>query len=287
MSAATDTRNASGLGAGSKYHELFGAYNGPIAANVNLPHGTLASFLVTNTATSPVIYPFAIGAGKIGAGFVEVGGDNTGGIQGAFPIRVVQKVGKLVDANSGGASAITAVDAGKVAYGVDNQTCSKISTDGEPIGMIIGVDADGAPMVGVGPMFLALARAYAGQTVASGIPVTFPVILSQVASGVPIARINPGVLCYIDRLEEVVISPATTTSKLASFAPLISAVAISGGVLATTSTSLATVGTRASATTITGSNKVLPGQEITIVPSSVTTYIEGQILLMLFLKNIP
>lgn len=287
MSAATDSRNASGLGAGSKYHELYGAYQGPIAASVNLPHGTVGSFLVTSTATSPVIYPFTTGASKMPCGFVEIGGDNSTGAQGAFPIRVVQKVGKLVDLNSGGASAIVATDYGKVAYFVDNQTCSKVSTDGEPGGMIVGVDSDGAPMVGVGPMFLALARAYAGQTVAAGTPISFLVVLSQVVSGTPIARVNPGVLCYIDRLEEMVVQPATTTSKLATFAPLISAVAISGGVLATTSTSLATVGTRAAATTITGSNRVLPGQEITIVPSSVTTYVEGMIMLQLFLKNTP
>ena len=49
--------------------------------------------------------------------------------------------GTLIDKNAGGANAIQAgVDYYKPAYGVDNQTCSKMSADGPLIGVITGID---------------------------------------------------------------------------------------------------------------------------------------------------
>jgi hypothetical protein len=286
MSASTADRIFEGTGANLLPARTDLEWRGPVAAAAKLYKGCLAGVLKSDTTTNnPGLVDF-VGDGTVAIrGFVHAGCDNTGLAKGARPCHVAQTTGTLVDANAGGANAIGIADLYKMAYGVDNQTCSKMPTDGEPIGQILGIDADtGNPVIGAGPTFLAVARAAAGANFASGIPVCFPVILSLVASGTPVARFSPGVAGYIDRMEEMVVSPAVTTAKLATFTPAISAVSVSGGVLATTSTSLATLGTRAAATTIVGSNRFTAGQEITINPTSVTTYVEGQILLMLFLK---
>lgn len=283
MSAATDSRNASGLGAGMQYHELANSFNGPIAASVNLPTGVVAAKLTADTGASPVIYPFTLGASKTVLGVVDVGGDNSSGVRGAFPVRVHQRTAKFVDLNAGGANAIVATDVNKVAYCVDNQTWSKLPTDGEAGGMITGVDSDGGPIIGVGPMFLALARAWSNGNFPLGLPVTFPVALSTATSGAVVARILPGFAGLIRRLELQVITAPIISLKLATFQPAISSSAVSGGVLATTSTGLNTVGARQASTAVSALNSFSASQEIEILVTSATTYVEGQVLLQLFL----
>jgi len=159
MSAATDNRNDGGLGAGLRPHELFMGWSGPIAASAKLPNGTIAG--ATSLKPGTAINSFATGQGYIPLGFVDAGWDNTGGLQGAHQIAVNQRTGNLVDLNAGGGSAIAAADAMKPVYLVDNQTCSKLSSDGEPGGIILGLDpGTGRPVVGIGPLFIAMALAF-------------------------------------------------------------------------------------------------------------------------------
>lgn len=165
MSAATENRNDGGLGAGLRPHELYMGWNGPIAASAKIPNGTIAA--ATSLAPGSAISTFTTGASKIALGFVDAGWDNTGGVQGAHPIAVNQRTGTLIDLNAGGGSAIAASDARKICYLADNQTCSKLAADGEAAGMIFGLDPQtGRPVVGIGPVFLMLARAFAAATVA-------------------------------------------------------------------------------------------------------------------------
>jgi hypothetical protein len=196
MSAATDSRASEGLGTSLRYFEIWNSYRGSIADNVNLPKGTIAARLLADTATSPAIYPFTTGASKEATGVVDVGGDNTltGHIAGRFPVAVTQRTAKFVDLNAGGGSAIVATDVFKPAYGADNQTVSKLASDGEHVGMITGVDADGGPIVGVGPMFKALSLAYQQGTAGAALP---PMNVTAVKTGVyaaqvgDLVRVNP------------------------------------------------------------------------------------------------
>ncbi len=156
MSAASDTRPFNGLGTGLTRSEVERAWTGPIADNKNLPQGTLAGELLTDANSSPVIYPF-VGDGTMRAlGFVTDGFDNTvtGHVQGARPVKVEARTGLLVDLNAGGANAIANTDGFCPIYGVDNQTCSKLASDGPLIGIFLQLDPiSGQPVVLVDPVF--------------------------------------------------------------------------------------------------------------------------------------
>jgi hypothetical protein len=158
MSAATENQNRHGLGTNTRYADWFGYWQGPIAASVNLPSWTIAGAADLQPGTA--INPFSTGHSYVALGVVERGWDNTTGVQGAMVVSVSQKPMVCDDLNSGGASAITAADIGKIAYIVDNVTVSKLAADGEAGGEILAIDpATSKPVVGIGPHFLAMARA--------------------------------------------------------------------------------------------------------------------------------
>ncbi len=149
--------------------------------------------------------------------------------------------------------------------------------------------AEGAALVGIADG----GTLYTGTTVETAlqevmkmaqakVPQCTPVVLNTAVTNAVVMRWLPKYAGTIAALEGQVIVPVTTSLKLATFSPLISAVAVTGGVLAVTSTSLVTLGARVSGTAVTGSNAFTAGQEITVVASSVTTFAEGQMLLQMY-----
>lgn len=153
MTATADNRKYSGDGSGLGRGECANSYSGPIAADEVLFTGALGGQLYADTARNPAIYDYVADGTMRCIGFVTLGADNTDGALGARPCRVEAIVGLLVDANAGGGSAISAADKFSPIYGVDNQTCSKLSSAGPCIGVLVGIDgATGKPMVLVDPV---------------------------------------------------------------------------------------------------------------------------------------
>jgi hypothetical protein len=158
VSAQTVNRTFLGTGSGLARDQVFRKWTGPIAAAVNIPQGSVAGKLNTDDNASPVIRPF-VGNGTMTAlGFAYAGYNNTDGAEGdGFPIDILSTTGRMVDYNAGGADAFAQDDGVIPAYGVDNQTCSKLSTDGDLIGMFCGLDdVTGEPIILVDPFIKAI-----------------------------------------------------------------------------------------------------------------------------------
>lgn len=157
MSASTTNRKFAGSGSGLERGNVGLTKAGPLKATKKVFTGCLAGSVLTDTAVNPLVLDY-VGDGTMRClGFVTLGADNTAGADGALPIRVQAQTGILEDANAGGGSAITSADMFKPAYGVDNQTCSKLSADGPCIGMITGVDsATGKPVVLADPFIASM-----------------------------------------------------------------------------------------------------------------------------------
>jgi len=189
-------------------------------------------------------------------------------------------------------TAVTIADLGALCYVYDDQTVTKSSSSASIAGTIYGVDASGTAWV-----YMGLAPAVDGTSLTAltstvsqlktnlMVPYTVPVILSSATTSAVVARFTPGMSGTINRMNASVIQAVTTTAKLATLTPNISAVAVSGGVLALTSTALATLGASVSGTAVAGTNTFTASQEITVTASSVTAFTEGQILLELFLQT--
>jgi hypothetical protein len=154
MSAAIDNRKYTGTGTELGRDNFARAWNGPIAANVNLFTGTVAGVLLSDTSANPAFRPFVAGGTMRPMGFVTLGADNTQGAAtlGALPTRIVSGTGMLVDKNAGGGNALTMANLFRPVYLADNQTCSALASDGDIGGILTGFDAfTGQPIVLVDP----------------------------------------------------------------------------------------------------------------------------------------
>jgi hypothetical protein len=163
MSATTTNRRYTGEGSDLAFKDIAQSWSGPIAASEVLYTGALAGVLLSDTSTDYPGMKNFVGDGTMAIrGFVTLGADNTGGAKGARPIRVQAMSGTLVDKNAGGGSAIAfPADFLKPIYGADNQTCSKLSTDGVIIGCLVGWDpASSQPVVLVSPVAAAIFQAF-------------------------------------------------------------------------------------------------------------------------------
>jgi hypothetical protein len=308
-----------GLGCGLARDQIFRTWTSPIAANVNIPQGSLVGALLTDAnAQKPVLRPYLADGTMRALGFAFVGRDNTGGAQGDGPqLKVLAITGRMTDANAGGGSAIAQTDAFKPAYGVDNQTCSKLAAAGPCIGMIIGIDPDTSdPVILVDPVvaeLLALVggalsvenaagtfasvlatKATAARTItlpdASGVPllaqvVPIPVVLSKHSNGSIAARFTPGFAGKVTGISFSVTDPATTGAKAATFTPAIGGSATTGGALALTSANCTPVGAGVNGSAITAANTFTATDEITVAASLVTAFVEGQGVIYLTLAG--
>jgi hypothetical protein len=115
------------------------------------------------------------------------------------------------------------------------------------------------------------------------VPVSIPVVLSKHTNGSIAARFTPGFKGTIRKITASVTDPATTGSKLATFTPAIATVATTGGALALTSANCTPVGAKVDGSSITALNAFGATDEITIAASSVTAFVEGQVVIYLFL----
>jgi hypothetical protein len=157
MAATTDNRNYAGDGTNLDRASVALAWNGPVGAGAILKVGALAGVATADTANPQALIDFVADGSQRCVGFVTIGADNTGGAIGARATRVLSQTGTLVDKNSGGGSAVTVADLYTAAYGVDNQTCSKLAADGPCIGMFTGIDKQsGLPVVLVDPVYIAI-----------------------------------------------------------------------------------------------------------------------------------
>lgn len=78
----------------------------------------------------------------------------------------------------------------------------------------------------------------------------------------------------------------TTSAKAATITPYIGSTAVTGGVLALTTASLATKGTVQAGTTITANNEGSATDTITLTGSSVTAFVEGSASIILRIQNL-
>lgn len=213
------------------------------------------------------------------------------GSSGSVTIQVAQGVFSH-DVNG---TAVTIADIGTLCYVYNDSTVTKSSSGATIAGSIYGLaNAAGTQAfvyMGIAPAVDGTSLSALTSTVSQFktnlvVPVTVPCVLSTAASAAIVGRLLPRMSGTILALDGCVIVPVTTTSKLATISPLISGVAVTGGLLALTSTNCATLGARVTGSAIgTGANTFTAAQEITLAASTVTAFVEGQVLLELFLQS--
>ncbi len=161
LNPATDNRPYTGTGANQTRGETMLNQSGPVATNKQLFSGTLAGNVIASTDNPKPLVPYLSDGTIVVRGFVTRSANNltTNGL-GETVGNVNAQTGTLVDYNAGGGNAFDMGDLFAPVYGVDNQTCSKLTTDGTTadfIGMFMGIDVvTGNPIVLVDPVICAL-----------------------------------------------------------------------------------------------------------------------------------
>jgi hypothetical protein len=193
--------------------------------------------------------------------------------EGTFPMK-----------NSGGADAFATTDPpGIPVFMVDDETAAK-TNGGEtrsPMGRLHHVDATGV-WVTMGKNISMQLLEQAAQTLVRSIPI----VLSKHANGSIAARFTPGFAGRIKKLSAYVIDPVTTGAKLGTFTPAIGGVATTGGALALTSANCTPVGAKVDGSAVTAGYDFADTDEITLVASAVTAFVEGQVVAELYLERV-
>lgn len=117
----------------------------------------------------------------------------------------------------------------------------------------------------------------------SRVPVCIPVVLKAHTTNSIAARFTPGFKGTIRKITASVTDPVTTGAKLGTFTPAIAATGTTGGALALTSANCTPVGAKVDGSAITALNAFGATDEITIVASAVTAFVEGQVVIYLYL----
>lgn len=128
----------------------------------------------------------------------------------------------------------------------------------------------------------------ADSTLAAGAgitTITIPVDLPSVAGSALFSAYTPGYKFKLLKVTFADTKPVTTGSKLATITPSISGVNVTGGVLALTSATATPVGTLINGSTVTAANTGSATDTITLTGSSVTTFTEGQGVILLEVQN--
>jgi hypothetical protein len=193
--------------------------------------------------------------------------------EGTFPMK-----------NSGGADAFATTDQpGIPVFMVDDETAAK-TNGGEtrsPMGRLHHVDAVGV-WVTMSKLISMQLLEQASQTLVRSIPI----VLVRHANGSIAARFTPGFAGRIKKLSAYVIDPVTTGAKLATFTPAIGGVATTGGALALTSANCTPVGAKVDGSAVTAGYDFAATDEITLVASAVTAFVEGQVVAEMFLERV-
>lgn len=116
----------------------------PVAASTSLIKGSMVALNASGDCV-----PVTAVTTLLVAGMAEESVDNSAGIAGAK--KVTMRFGLFKWANATAGDAITRADIGALAYGVDNQTVSDVSTGRSIVGVIADVDSDGGIWVLMGP----------------------------------------------------------------------------------------------------------------------------------------
>lgn len=111
-------------------------------------------------------------------------------------------------------------------------------------------------------------------------------LLAGISAADIVTGFVPGHPFKILAVEAISIVAPTTSGKAATVTPYIGSTAVTGGVLALTSASLATKGTVQTGTTVTANNEGSATDSITLTGSSVTAFVEGSVSIVLRIQNL-
>jgi len=253
----------------------------PVLTGVTIYEGSIVVITAAGYAK-----PGVAETGDVAVGVATETITNAGG-SGSVSVNVAQGVFAF-DVNG---SAVTIANLGDLCYVYDDATITLSSSGATIAGTIYGLQGTQAYVYfGLAPAIDGTSLSALNASVSEFksnlvVPVTIPCVLSTAASAAIVGRILPRMSGTILALDAQVIAPVTTTAKLATISPLISGVAVTGGLLALTSTNCATLGARVTGSAITGTNTFTAAQEITLAASTVTAFTEGQVLLEMFLQS--
>lgn len=118
----------------------------------------------------------------------------------------------------------------------------------------------------------------------SGVVLSMPINLPDLANGDVVTGMIPGIPGEIKKVYFVVTDAVTTENKAATLNLEIGTTNLSGGVLALTSANCTPAGTVINATSITGNNVLAADSAISIEASSVTTFLEGAGVLFIVIQ---
>lgn len=104
------------------------------------------------------------------------------------------------------------------------------------------------------------------------IAIPLPLVSISAADLIVVA---PGLDGFIENLEFLVTTAATTAAKLATLSAKINSVAVTGGAVALTSANCTPIGARIPGTQITAANRITKNDVLTITGSAVTAFVEG------------
>jgi len=206
--------------------------------------------------------------------------DNTGGAANAFLVSVNQ--GAFNFNMGAGGDAMTIANIGATVYASDDNTVNL--TDGAATRVSAGKLINVVGTQAIIQTGIVVAGSSADLTAQPISIVNVPVTLSLIANAGVVARFTPGFQGRIVSLAASVTTVATTAAKLATLTPAIATVATTGGALALTSANCTPLGAGIAASAITALNQFTSAQEITIVGSGVTTFVEGAVNLYLAIQ---
>lgn len=248
----------------------------PIADSVILYPGAMVALNSTGYAV-PVTS--ATGLIVIGRCASDRTLDNTVVGHAAGALRVPVDSGVFYWANAAAADAVAAANRGAVCYGYDDQTVTITSSSRSVAGIVVDVDASGVWVLQ--GLITQVATAGVPSNPAYVISVPIPA-LSAIADAGVLARLTPGVAGRIIGTEFQVTTAVTTAAKLTTLTPKIGATPVGGGILALTSATCTPIGAKVVGTTVLTANSFGATDEITVVASSTTAFVEGAGVLFIY-----
>lgn len=141
---------------------------------------------------------------------------------------------------------------------------------------------DSAGLITAAQVEAALAEIVKKANAGLAAPMTFEVTNATLANADVVARFTPGFAGKIRKITAFVRTAASTANKAATLTPYIGGVTVTGGALALTTANCSTKGAKIDGSAITAANSFTSTDEITVVVSGVTTFVEGATVICLF-----
>lgn len=244
-------------------------YSYPVADNVKIFPGAMIALSAAGLAQPAAT---ALGLTIVGRyeGVQILDNTVTGHAASAFNVPV--RAGSFLYVN-GDTASIAAANRGQICYAVDDQTVALTDAGNtrSPAGIILDVSSAG--------VYILQGPNEAGQSMPPVYPrfsVTIPVpALSTVANAGIWGRFTPGVAGRLLSCSFFVTTAVTTAAKAATLTPAIAGTSTTGGAIALTSANCTPIGATVAGSAITALNTFTAAQEITVVASGVTAFVEG------------